>query len=88
MKSLAPLMAEVRRQMGDKPVYISFDIDGVDPAYAPGTGTPEIAGLTPAQVRGSTASFPSGKGTVLLPGKEVVVPAQRREGLRRPGSFS
>ncbi len=45
-KSLAPLMAEVREQMGDGPVYISFDIDGLDPAFAPGTGTPEIGGLT------------------------------------------
>lgn len=51
MKSLVPLMGEVRQQMGDGPVYISFDIDGLDPAYAPGTGTPEIAGLTPMQVR-------------------------------------
>lgn len=51
MKSLVPLMGEVRQQMGGKPVYISFDIDGLDPAYAPGTGTPEIAGLTPSQVR-------------------------------------
>ncbi|NXA68686.1 SPEB protein, partial [Mohoua ochrocephala] len=49
MKSLEPLMREVRAQMGDKPMYISFDIDGLDPAYAPGTGTPEIAGLTPGQ---------------------------------------
>ncbi|XP_028369745.1 agmatinase, mitochondrial [Phyllostomus discolor] len=49
MKSLVPLMAEVRQQMGGKPIYISFDIDGLDPAYAPGTGTPEIAGLTPSQ---------------------------------------
>uniref|UniRef100_A0A7M4FNG4 Agmatinase (putative) n=2 Tax=Longirostres TaxID=1298654 RepID=A0A7M4FNG4_CROPO len=49
MKSLVPLMGEVRKQMGDKPIYISFDIDGLDPAFAPGTGTPEIAGLTPAQ---------------------------------------
>ncbi|XP_010214397.1 PREDICTED: agmatinase, mitochondrial [Tinamus guttatus] len=49
LKSLVPLMEEVREQMGDKPVYISFDIDSLDPAYAPGTGTPEIAGLTPAQ---------------------------------------
>ncbi|XP_062821979.1 guanidino acid hydrolase, mitochondrial isoform X2 [Anolis carolinensis] len=49
-KSLAPLMTEVQEQMGRKPLYISFDIDGIDPAYAPGTGTPEIAGLTPAQV--------------------------------------
>lgn len=50
MKSLVPLMGEVRQQMGGKPIYISFDIDSLDPAYAPGTGTPEIAGLTPSQV--------------------------------------
>ena len=37
-KSLAPLMEEVRSMMGDGPVYISFDIDGLDPAFAPGTG--------------------------------------------------
>ncbi|XP_053432808.1 agmatinase, mitochondrial isoform X1 [Nycticebus coucang] len=49
MKSLVPLMGEVRQQMGGKPIYISFDIDALDPAYAPGTGTPEIAGLTPSQ---------------------------------------
>ena len=45
-RSLAPLMEEVREQLGAGPVYISFDIDGLDPAFAPGTGTPEIAGLT------------------------------------------
>ncbi|XP_055467360.1 agmatinase, mitochondrial [Psammomys obesus] len=49
MKSLVPLMAEIRQQMGGKPLYISFGIDALDPAYAPGTGTPEIAGLTPSQ---------------------------------------
>ncbi|XP_014676948.1 PREDICTED: agmatinase, mitochondrial-like [Priapulus caudatus] len=48
-KSLVPLMEEVRAQMGSGPVYISFDIDGIDPGFAPGTGTPEIAGLTPIQ---------------------------------------
>lgn len=48
-KSLAPLMAEVREQMGDGPVYISFDIDGLDPAFAPGTGTAEVGGLTVMQ---------------------------------------
>ncbi|XP_031421706.1 agmatinase, mitochondrial-like [Clupea harengus] len=48
-KSLVPLMAEVRAQVGSGPVYLSFDIDALDPAYAPGTGTPEIAGLTPIQ---------------------------------------
>ncbi len=49
-KSLVPLMEEVRSQMGTGPVYLSFDIDSLDPAFAPGTGTPEIAGLTPIQV--------------------------------------
>ena len=44
--SLTPLMAEVREQLGEGPVYLTFDIDGLDPAYAPGTGTPEIGGLT------------------------------------------
>ncbi|XP_061907936.1 agmatinase, mitochondrial isoform X1 [Entelurus aequoreus] len=48
-KSLAPLMAEVRGQVGSGPVYLSFDIDALDPGFAPGTGTPEIAGLTPIQ---------------------------------------
>ena len=31
---------------GDGPTYISFDVDGLDPVYAPGTGTPEVGGLT------------------------------------------
>ena len=48
-KSLAPLMEEVRTRLAGGPVYLSFDIDGIDPAYAPGTGTPEIAGLTVPQ---------------------------------------
>ena len=49
MRSLEPLMAEVREKVGGGPVYISFDIDGLDPSFAPGTGTPEIAGLTSSQ---------------------------------------
>lgn len=48
-KSLSPLMEEVRQMMGNHPVYISFDIDGLDPSFAPGTGTPEIGGLTTIQ---------------------------------------
>ena len=48
-RSLAPLMAEVREQVGGGPVYLSFDIDSLDPAFAPGTGTPEIGGLTVMQ---------------------------------------
>ncbi|XP_076036224.1 guanidinobutyrase-like [Oratosquilla oratoria] len=48
-KSAAPLMEEVRSRIGDRPTYISFDIDGIDPCYCPGTGTPEIGGLTTIQ---------------------------------------
>ncbi|MGY0194770.1 agmatinase [Leptothrix sp. BB-4] len=48
-QSLAPLMAEVRAAIGDAPCYLSFDIDGIDPSYAGGTGTPEIGGLTVPQ---------------------------------------
>ncbi|GAC1037830.1 agmatinase [Pseudomonas sp. No.117] len=48
-KSLAPLMAEVRERVGGGPVYLSYDIDSIDPAWAPGTGTPEIGGLTTIQ---------------------------------------
>ena len=39
--------ARVRARIGDGPAYLSFDIDVLDPAFAPGTGTPEIAGLLP-----------------------------------------
>jgi agmatinase len=39
--------ARVRERLGDGPAYLSFDIDVLDPAFAPGTGTPEIAGLLP-----------------------------------------
>ncbi len=42
-------MKEVRAQLGEGPIYVSFDIDSLDPAYAPGTGTPEIGGLTTIQ---------------------------------------
>ena len=37
---------EARDIVGDGPTYISFDVDGLDPVYAPGTGTPEIGGFT------------------------------------------
>ena len=49
-KSLAPLMNEVRDMIGtESPAYLSFDIDGLDPSVAPGTGTPEPGGLTSSQ---------------------------------------
>ena len=48
-KSLEPLMKRIRSKLGTRPVYLSFDIDGLDPSIAPGTGTPEFAGLTVIQ---------------------------------------
>lgn len=49
-RSLEPLMAQVRERIGARhPVYISFDIDGIDPSFAGGTGTPEIGGLSVPQ---------------------------------------
>lgn len=45
-KSLAPLMVDIRARIGDAPVYLTYDIDSLDPAFAPGTGTVEIGGLT------------------------------------------
>ena len=47
--SLVPLMARVRERLGEGPAYLSFDIDGLDPAFAPGTGTAEVGGLTTHQ---------------------------------------
>ena len=49
LRRLAPeeYAARVRERIGNAPAYFSFDIDVVDPAFAPGTGTPEVAGLTP-----------------------------------------
>ncbi|MBM3597058.1 MAG: agmatinase [Alphaproteobacteria bacterium] len=43
--------AEARRVVGNGPVYVSFDVDGLDPVYAPGTGTPEIGGYSTAEAQ-------------------------------------
>ena len=40
------VIAEVHRIVGETPTYVSFDIDCIDPAFAPGTGTPEVGGMT------------------------------------------
>jgi agmatinase len=42
----AATMARVREIVGGRPLYVTFDIDCVDPAYAPGTGTPEVGGVS------------------------------------------
>ena len=49
-QSLEPLLGRYREKIGaEQPVYLSFDIDGLDPSVAPGTGTPEPGGLTTSQ---------------------------------------
>ena len=45
-RGAAEVAAEIRREIGDRPVYLSFDVDALDPAFAPGTGTPVPGGLT------------------------------------------
>ena len=47
----AAVAARIRETVDDAPVYLSFDIDVLDPAFAPGTGTPEIGGLATWQVQ-------------------------------------
>ena len=50
------VVRRIREVVGDEPVYLSFDIDVLDPAFAPGTGTPEIGGLASWWRRRSCAS--------------------------------
>jgi len=45
-RSPEDIIAEARAIVGDQPVYVSFDVDAIDPSQAPGTGTPEIGGFT------------------------------------------
>ncbi len=48
-KGMAPVLRHLKAFRG-KPVYVTLDIDSVDPAYAPGTGTPQVGGFTSAQI--------------------------------------
>ncbi len=47
---LAHVINHVQRNVGNAPVYLSLDIDCLDPAYAPGTGTPEVGGMSTVQL--------------------------------------
>jgi len=64
----AAISADLKARVGDRPVYLSFDIDGLDPAYAPGTGTPVWGGLTSAQA----AALLRGLAGITLVGGDVV----------------
>ena len=45
------IMAEAKEIVGDSPIYLSFDVDSIDPSMAPGTGTPEIGGITTTEAQ-------------------------------------
>jgi agmatinase len=45
-RGMADVIAQIKQQIGDTPCFLSFDIDFVDPSYAPGTGTPEVGGFS------------------------------------------
>ena len=62
-----------RQVVGDGPTYLSFDVDGLDPVYAPGTGTPEIGGLS---TRETLAIFHGLKGLNICGGDVVEVAPQ------------
>ena len=72
-------MARVRDVVAGRPVYVTFDIDSVDPAFAPGTGTPEVGGLTSYEAQ-----------TMLRAPRRVAARRLRRRrsraAIRRPGT--
>ena len=70
---VAEIVRLAREVVGDGPTYLSFDVDGLDPVYAPGTGTPEIGGLT---TREALAVFHGLKGLNICGGDVVEVAPQ------------
>jgi agmatinase len=54
---VAGMVEQIARRVGDRPVYVSVDIDVLDPAHAPGTGTPEAGGLTSRELLATLRSF-------------------------------
>jgi agmatinase len=47
---LSAILTEIKYRVGNKPAYVTLDIDSVDPAFAPGTGTPEVGGFSSYQM--------------------------------------
>jgi agmatinase len=70
---LAAVIEKALQVVGDGPTYVSFDIDGIDPAFAPGTGTPEVGGLTTREVQ---AILHGVKGINIVGGDVVEVAPQ------------
>ncbi|HTI37865.1 MAG TPA: agmatinase [Vicinamibacterales bacterium] len=73
--------ARIRSLVRGRPLYVTFDIDSVDPAYAPGTGTPEVGGLTSFEAQ----ELVRGLGGLPLVGCDVVEVAPQFDG---PGQIT
>jgi guanidinopropionase len=67
------VVAKAREVVGDRPTYVSFDVDGLDPAFTPGTGTPEAGGLTPREAQAILRGL---KGIDIVGGDVVEVAPQ------------
>jgi agmatinase len=67
-KGVAATVEAIRARVGDAPVHLTFDIDGLDPAFAPGTGTPVVGGLASWQA----VAILRGLGGIDLRGMDVV----------------
>ena len=78
LRALGPegYAAAVRERVADRPVFLSFDIDFLDPSVAPGTGTPEIAGFTTAEA----VAFLRALRGIALVGCDVVEVAPQYDG--------
>ena len=74
----------VRRRVGQRPVFLSFDIDVLDPAFAPGTGTPEVGGLSTAEA----LSFLRALRGIDLAGADVVEVSPPYDGPGQPTALA
>jgi agmatinase len=74
----------VRERVGTRPVFLSFDVDVLDPAFAPGTGTPEVAGLSTAEALG----FLRALAGVELTGADVVEVSPPYDGPGQPTALA
>ncbi len=57
LRGVAEILRETREVIGDGPTYLSFDLDALDPAYAPGVADPEVNGLTTREVMALLQGF-------------------------------